>query len=66
MPALKSRIAAAIRKDQGAPQKLSADEQFAGADMDDVDRSDFPEIESIDDAKLVPNNGKRKGQLGTT
>jgi len=66
MPQQKSRIAQAIRRDQGAPQKLSAAEQFAGAGMDDVDRNDFPEIEIIDDSKLVPNNGKRNGQLGTT
>ena len=66
MPSPKSRIAAAILKDRGAPQRVSADEQWSGTEMDDVDRSDFPEIESIDESKLAPNNGKRNGQLGTT
>lgn len=73
---LKSRVAAEILKDQGAPKKLSPDEQCAGTDMDDVDRSSFPDIADITDATTPANRGdservssglKRKtGQLGTT
>lgn len=55
MPRLKSKVAADILKDRGAPQKLSPDEQCSGTDMDDVDRgSDWPDIEVIDDAPGTP------------
>lgn len=54
MPQMKSRIAKDILRDRGAPQKRSPDERLDGADMDDVDRSDWPVIEVLDDTPGTP------------
>lgn len=72
MPQPKSRISRDILRDQGAPQKLSPDEQMSGGAMDDVDRSDWPTGEDVT-ANETPGNSKgssgiqrKTGQFGTT
>jgi hypothetical protein len=74
MPHLKSRIARDILRDAGAPQGgLSDSELSAGALMDDVDRSDWPEGAKLDAPQAttegVAKSGSRRNaakQPGTT